>query len=129
MPSVTRWRITSRITVTDEGTRAVDALQRIQDRPTSVTLFRNESALAAQTVRLDYSEATTSAERRGVAGQPSERQLIIFGVRNHPDAAVLNTDIQRGDIFKYGGASYSIVDVILLPGEVQAYTERLQSGG
>ncbi len=127
MPSISGWLANTQIDVVDEGTRAAAAWNRIQDRPTSITLYRNESALGAQTVRLEYSEATTSAEGRGPAGQPSERQLIVFGVRNHPTVAA--TNIERGDLFQYETDTYSIVDVILLPGEIQAYTERLQSGG
>lgn len=127
MPNISGWLGNTRISMIDEGTRAAAAWNRIQDRPTSITLYRNESALGAQTVRLEYSEATTSAERPGVAGQPSERQLIVFGVQDHPTVA--DTNIQRGDMFRYGTDTYAIVDVILLPGEIQAYTERLQGGG
>ena len=117
----------NRIDPIDEGTRAAAAWNRIQDRPTSVTLYRSGSALGAQTVRIEYSEASTSSERQGVAGQPSERQVIIFGVQDHP--TVSDTNIQRGDLLKFEGATYKIVDVINLPGEIQAYTERLQGGG
>ena len=127
MPSISGWIGTFRIDPIDEGTRAAAAWNRIQDRPTSITLYRSGSALAAQTVRLEYSEASTSSERQGVAGQPSERQLIIFGVRNH--ATVAKTDIERGDLLKFEEANYKIIDVINLPGEIQAYTERLQGGG
>ncbi len=127
MPSISGWLANTQIDVTDEGTRAVVAWRNILDWPTPITLYRNESALAEQTVRLEYSEATTSAEGRGPAGQPSERQLTVFGVRNHP--TVEDTNIQRGDLFKYQGDTYSVVDVILKRGSLEAYTERLQSGG
>ncbi|KAB2861023.1 MAG: hypothetical protein K8L91_07940 [Anaerolineae bacterium] len=127
MPSISGWLGNTNIPIVDEETRAAAAWNRIQDRPTSITLYRNESALGAQTVRLEYSEATTSAQMQGVAGQPSERQLIVFGVRNHPTVAA--TNIQRGDMLQYETDTYVIVDVIRLPGEIQAYTERLQGGG
>lgn len=131
MPSIAGWLGSSDIrdAINDEGMRAVAAWGRINDRPSSITLYRDRVVLptGAQTVRLEYSEATTSAQKEGKAGMPSERQLIVFGVRDHP--TVSNTDIERGDRFKHGGDWYSVVDVIRLPGEVQAYTERLQSGG
>lgn len=133
MPSISGWLSSSNIreSLTDEGMRAVAAWGRISDRPTSITLYRGSVVLpsGAQTVRLEYSEATTSAQKEGKAGMPSERQLIVFGVRNHPDAAIDDTDILRGDRFVYGGDWFRVVDVILLPGEVQVYTERIQSGG
>ena len=128
MPNLQNWLATPMDT-TDEGTRAVRAWLHILDWPTPITLYRSGVALSEQTVRIEYNEASTSSERQGVAGQPSERQLIIFGVRNHPTATVLDTNIQRGDLLKFQGDTYKIIDVILKRGGLEAYTERLQSGG
>lgn len=101
--------------------RAIMAWQRIQDRATSITVYRGSVAQTAQTVRIEYSSVTN--ERRE-AGQASLRDIVIFGVQDHPD--VSDTNLQKGDQFTLTDGTYRVIDVIDLPGEVQARAERIK---
>ena len=98
--------------------RAVAAWNRIQDKPTSVTLKRLGTA---QTVRIEYNN--TVGERRSAAGEASVRGLTVFGVKDHPDAAVVDTDVRRGDRFVLDNAEYQVIGVIETIGEIQANCE------
>ncbi len=100
--------------------RAIMAWQRIQDRATSITVYRDSVAQTAQTVRIEYSSV---ANDRREAGQASVRDLVIFGVVDHPDVA--DTNLQKGDRFAIGSDQYEVKDVIELPGEIQARAERI----
>jgi len=115
MPNFAAW-LDLYVTVTQN--RAADAWQRINDKPASIVLVRNGTALAAQTVRVEYDRG---ASEMGDAGQSSNRGVVVFGVRGH--AALSDTDIQRGDRFVYEGAQFRVVDVVYTTGEVQAMCE------
>jgi len=106
--------------------RAVDAWNRINRNPTSITIIqKDETELAAQTVRIEFDNSMDS-ERKGDGGgggMSARRDAIVFGVKNHP--TVTDTNIQRGDRFAVNGQIYRVVQVILVPGEVQATCEVL----
>lgn len=123
MPSGVNWRIDSRMTVGDVADRAVSAWLRIQDRPTSISIMRGSDDLEAQTVRIEYS--TQAGEASGRAGVSAVRDVTIFGVADHPDASVEDTDIQKADRIVLSGSEYRVVDVVAYPGEVQAFAERV----
>jgi hypothetical protein len=101
--------------------RAADAWKRIKDKPSSLVLVRNKVSRDAQTVRVEISNGT--AERGGNAGQSAMREAIVFGVRDHRDPSVPNTDIQRGDLFTLSGAQYRVMTVVHTIGEIQAVAE------
>lgn len=105
--------------------RAVDAWNRIQRNPTSVTIVRGQTTLSAQTVRVELDNATSSrAEIRGDGGGNSaQRACVVFGVKDHPTAT--DTNIQRGDRFALNGQQYRVSQVLSAPGEVQATCEAL----
>lgn len=96
--------------------RAILAWRRIQDDPVSITLYRDETPLASQTVRIQWRVSLTENQTDRAEGV--EREVIIFGVKDHPTVA--DTDIQDGDLFKKDGVSYEIEDVAMYPGEIQA---------
>jgi hypothetical protein len=99
------------------------AWQRIQDRATTITVYRDGAALAGtQTVRIEYS--TIANERRG-AGEASVRDIVLFGVMDHPDVAVTDTNLKKDDQFSLADGIYRVLDVIVIPGEVQARAERI----
>ncbi len=101
--------------------RASAAWNRIQDKPTSVTVLRGNETLAAQTVRLEY--RAMPGEAAGGAGLASVRRVVVFGVRDHATAA--NTDLKKGDRFVLNGSQeYRVIDVVVYPGELQATAER-----
>jgi hypothetical protein len=103
--------------------RAVAAWRRITDRPTSITIRRSGAALAAQTVRIEWSGYAREDEDRDVAADalPGVGRLTVFGVRGH--ASIADTDIQRGDRFTLGAAEVEVIALLLPPGEVQAVCE------
>lgn len=115
----TAWPGAARFTISTT-VRAVAAWNRIQDKPSSIVIYRNEAALAAQTIRIEY-ESIANEKQTNVA-ESSERELILFGVKGHPTAT--DTDLENGDLFVYQSQQYKIEDVVTYPGEVQAKAKR-----
>lgn len=114
MPDFNQWL--SRRLQADQSHRAMAAWRRIQRQPTPITIQRDGTPLAPQTVRLEASEnlrsgasPTTTATFRGV---------VVFGVRGHPQQA--DSDLLPGDRFAVGAVLYQVLDVMLVAGELQA---------
>ena len=104
--------------------RATDAWNRIQRNPTSVTLVRGQTTLSAQSVRIEFDNTVNNEIKGEGAGQSSIRDAVISGVIDHP--AVTDTDIARGDRFALNGQKYRVVQIIRVPGEIQATVEVLE---
>lgn len=85
----------------------------------SVRFNTGSSILNPQTVRLESDGRANPV--LSAAGIAPKRGLVIFGIRNHP--TVTDTDIQEGYYFNYLGDQYTIRDVILAEGEIQALAE------
>lgn len=121
MPDFDQWLILRGRRSIPTIARAIMAWQRIQDRATTLTVYRDGAALAdTQTVRIEFD--STSSDRHE-AGEASVRGIVLFGVKGHPDAA--DTNLQKGDRFALGSDQYEVKDVIEVPGEVQARAERI----
>lgn len=120
MPDEAAWLAKGTLESMTAAVRAVLTWRHIRARPTSVVLLRGATLLAAQTVRIEEAPA---GERSGPAAVSAKRSVTVFGVTGHPDATVLDTDIQRGDRFNYGGAQYKVVDVLTYPGQLQCVAE------
>lgn len=103
------------------GKRAVDAWRRINHRPSSVQFIRNGVAQTAQTVRVEASNG--GSEIAIAAGITGQQMAVVYGVKDHPDASVLDTDMERGDRFLYDGAMYLIKTVVNHNGEIQGFAE------
>lgn len=105
-----------------EAPRAVRAWNRILDKPTSVS-FRTPAGVSvgAQTVRVELGEGVHQAT--SPAGAQTVRSVVIFGVRNHPDPNVPDTDVASGYRFVLDGKEYQVRDVVETLGEVQARAE------
>lgn len=111
--------------VISETHRASRAWMRIQRDPTSITVIRGGAAQTAQTVRVEFSPLNMARQSQGMTANQSRRDLIVFGVRNHPDATVLDTNLKRGDRFTINSTIYVVTDVNdVVPGEIQADCER-----
>lgn|SRR5690606_19675754 len=103
-----------------ETARAALAWRRIKDRPTSVAFKKpSGTVLDAQTVRIE--PLINAHLAQSAAGTAVVRRCIVFGVRNH--ATVADTDVARGYRFVSGADEYRVIDVITMPGEVQALAE------
>lgn len=106
----------------DEEPRAVRAWNHINDKPTSVAFRKPDgTTLDAQTVRLESDNSASESE--AVSGAAPVRKLVIFGVANHPDSGVADTDIGEGYRFVHQNDAYRVVDVIETLGEVQGIAE------
>lgn len=102
------------------ATRAKDIWRSIEGKPFTVAFKTGAGAtLDEQTVRVEF--AALPREVESAAGQNTERRLVIIGVRDHPTQA--DTVIERGYRFIFGGKQYTVLDPIVLPGEVQALAE------
>jgi hypothetical protein len=108
--------------------RAVTAWKRIQDNPASIVLVRGTppAPLSAQTVRIEFTRGS-GQEGAGEAGVSDIRLATVFGVRDHP--TVTNTDIRRGDRFKYNDTQFQVSSVARYAGEVQAIADVYDSRG
>lgn len=107
--------------------RAAAAWRRINDKPTSIVVLRSvgatKSKLAAQTVRVELS--TTASDMRGEVVTPSKQTAIVFGVLDHPDSGVPDTDIRGGDRFTIGSTTFEVIGVVSTIGEIQATCEAI----
>lgn len=97
--------------------RAVHAWQRILDRPDSVVIVRNGIDLAAQTVRVTINPGS---KRPDEISSTAQYGAIVYGVLSHPNPAITDTNILRGDRFYYGNRWYEVESVLRVPGEIQA---------
>jgi len=102
--------------------KAVLAWRRINDKPTSITVYRAGAAQAAQTVRIEYKTRANPQQPQKNIGEASVRELVVMGVQDH--ASVTATSLAKGDTFDYLSETYVITDVITWPGEVQAKAEK-----
>lgn len=122
MPSLSDWLSSANsIEVLSAEDRAVLAWRRIQDRDTSLQLKRAGAMRPAQTFRIEYNNTALWVE--GNLVRSGRQQLTLFGVRDHPDPLVVDSDIQRGDRVVINGAEYQVMSVLTPPGEVQALLE------
>jgi hypothetical protein len=122
MVDINAW-LASGNTAPNNTQRAVDAWKRINDKPVSITVNRNGTALATQTVRVEYSESerVITGEANGMS---AVRDVVVFGVKNHP--SVTDTNLQYGDLFAYDGQIFKVVFVISSIGEIQANCEAVK---
>lgn len=105
----------------DESTRAKRAWSRIQRWSTPITVRRGATTLSAQAVRIVFSTQQIDRVGRGENTMPGEKDAVVFGVKNHPDVTILDTNLQRDDTFVIDNSKYRIVDVNdVIPGEIQA---------
>lgn len=130
MPNINNW-----LTPTDgsgqgitEADRALDAWRRINDNPAmvhSIVIRRNGVKQAAQTVRVEFG---TGSERGSTDDNATLYQIsgTLFGVRNHPDASVPDTDILPDDEFGIDGVRYRVRTVLPYAGDVQATFYRVE---
>ena len=100
----------------DAASRAVDAWNRITDKPTTLTL---QGAVSAIVVRIEHDGRTSDQDSN--AGHAASLRCTVFGVKDHPDAAVIDTVIAEGDRFGVGSNLYEVERIITPPGEVQAF--------
>jgi hypothetical protein len=100
--------------------RAVTAWARVQDKPASIVVLRGAAERPAQTVRIETETNDRSAT--GPGGTTYQIDAVVYGVKDHPDEEVLDTDLQPGDQFALGGRQYEVIAAAVeTPGHVQVY--------
>lgn len=114
MPDFNQWL--AQMHALEATHRAILAWRRIQRQPTTITVERDGTTLDPQTVRLEASDNVHSEASPATSG--AMRGVVVFGVRGHPHQP--DTDLQAGDRFAVGALAYTVLDVVLLVGELQA---------
>ena len=107
----------------DLTARSTYAWERIEDNPTSITIVRNDTPLAAQVVRIEITNQRGTNQVVGAVGISGKQVAIIFGVRGHP--VVADTNIRHDDRFAVDGVQYRVISVAKKPGELHAVAEAL----
>lgn len=106
------------------GEAQPEAIAYVIDRKSvSITINRNGSDLAAQTVRLE-----TMSGQRQVAGPSGLVYLIdgmVLGYKGH--ATIANTDIKVGDRFSNNGQAFEVIAIA--PGHTDNVTAYLKLRG
>jgi hypothetical protein len=98
-------------------TAAMDAWRAIQGDPFVVTFITSRGVtIPAQTIQISYEKVSRDANSDAGAGDI--RPLALFGVRGHPTQP--DTVLKDGYRFVYADREYTVQDVVLLPGEIQA---------
>lgn len=124
MATFSNWLSSSR--VIDPAARAVAAWNRIQQKPSTVTVVRLTPITGARTthevtVRLDASNQSDEYNTIGNSGVNIMGETMAFGIQNHP--TLPDTDLRRDDTFYYRGANYRVINVINTIGELQFLCE------
>lgn len=120
MPDFSRYMMVSY--QINDTQRAVDAWNRIQGDPTTITL---KGTVSGQVVRVEFNGAPIAVASN--AGDSAMLRCTVFGVQGHPDVSVVDTVIDADDQFALEIASKKVIfvvqRVITPPGEVQAFCE------
>ena len=112
----------------DAASRAVTNWLQIKRESVNITIIRAvgnvDTTIAAQTVRIEM-DSIANDERGPGVGSSGKRMGIVFGIQDYPGGNPANTNIQREDRFTVGGVVYRVVDVQVVPGEVQCRVEAI----
>lgn len=110
---------------TKSAARAARTAFHIMDKPTDVILLRHGAQLTPQTVRIEGRNAARLIGGLDIVNQQTyQRDMVIFGVKDHPTLPTL--DIQANDEFWLNGSPYRVTQVTDHAGERQAFAERTQ---
>jgi hypothetical protein len=124
MPDIDAWLADDDAEPISAASRAGDAWARILDDPTWVTFKRGSTILAAQKVRVEYSNSSGgSPDIVGQAGRSARIAAILFGVKDHPTLPDFN--VQFKDRCALDGVQYQVNSIIHQVGEIQAICEVL----
>jgi hypothetical protein len=118
MPNMDNWGNSSRLGRPNAQSRAAAAWNRIQDKPSVITVV---GSVTPQTVRIEFDNSNP----RAVEGTPSAADmstLVIFGIRDH--ATLPDTALATGDRIIFENEEYEVQDVVKTIGEIQARAYR-----
>lgn len=118
MPNMDNWPGSNILGRPNAQARAAAAWQRIQDKPSVITVV---GSATPQTVRIEFDNSNP----RTVDGTPAAADvatLIIFGIRDH--ATLPDTALATGDRIIFDNEEYEVQDVVKTIGEIQARAYR-----
>jgi hypothetical protein len=96
----------------------------INDKPSTITLYRNGVALDPQTVRLEMTRIQPDRDI-GRSAREAVGNGIAVGYRNHPTEP--DFDVRSGDKFTHDGIRFEVRMVYFeTPGQTQAWLEVIQ---
>lgn len=81
----------------------------IQEKPSTITIYRQGIAKSPQVVRVETSNYGSFSEMFP-GGEVGDQDIWIVGVLNHP--TIDDIDIQRGDMFVYDNKTFEVNDTI-----------------
>lgn len=106
--------------IIDAGNRAIRAWSRIHRKPSEITLLRDGQALDPQTMRVEIASGGSNVNLP--TGTIGVQSIVIYGVKDHPNVDVPDTDIRRLDRVVIDNKEYTVeVLITTQPGEVQAF--------
>lgn len=99
---------------------AIMAWGRILRKPTMLVIRRDGINLAAQKIRIEH-DSREVGSRDETGFEVYEQRVIVYGVKDHPDSGVLDTNIKAGDTFVVDSQRYT-VEILETshPGEIRA---------
>ena len=110
--------------VVNGDVRAVRTWSLILRDAQSIVVDRDGVDRDAQTVRITYDNDAKWVGGDSNVGKSSNREVVIFGIKDHPNSSVTDTDLQAGDRFIFEDVRYEIRDVFDLPGSVQCKAQK-----
>jgi hypothetical protein len=122
VPNINSWLTTGSIPLAAD--RAVDAWRRIQDKPSTVAVWRAGAYHHDEVVRIEWGNGTNvtpSAQSPNTVAAITE--VVLFGINGH--ATLTSTDIKEGDEIWLAGESFVVKDSLITTGELQARAVRI----
>lgn len=123
MPNFALWHSDPYGRIVSTEDRAVRAWNRINDKPSEITVRRPGISDFTQVVRIEYFQGQALRGDTNPLGNVAKQTLIIYGVLNHPDTNIADTDLQVGDRFIYEYREFVIQTTLNTIGEIQAQAE------
>jgi hypothetical protein len=117
MPDIFKWIGDSGAMQAAEFAQSMWSL--IQRRPETIIVQRNGVNLDPQIVRVEYSNTVRESNDRNSASNVRTRDVMLYGVVDHPDPAVVDTDIRTGDLFSLNSRLFRVTDVYRNPGQIE----------
>jgi flagellar basal body rod protein FlgG len=124
MPDYDAWLSTTTQYAPTASSRADDAYRRIQDKPSTVAVWRAGAYHHDETVRIEWGNGTNvtpSAQSPNTVAAITE--VVLFGINGHDTET--DTDIVEGDEIALSGESFVVKDSLITTGELQARAVRI----
>jgi hypothetical protein len=124
MPDYDAWRSTTNQFAPTASSRADDAWKRINDKPSTVAVWRAGAYHHDETVRIEWNNGTNvTPSAQSPNSVTAITEVVLFGINGH--ATLTSTDIKEGDEIWLAGESFIVKDSLITTGELQARVVRI----